>query len=486
MNKTILYSVISSLLCGCAVGPDYKKPEVITPTDYRSENKEISKKESFEPKYVANNEWWKQFNDPVLDKLIDDGLTNNRDIQIAIAKIRQSNGQLETTRSQFFPQIGLSNTAYRGIGQGVSQDITTSSNSINSIDYLSAPLSWQIDIFGRIRRQVEASTAIQKAMINNKEAIALSIAGEIADSYILLRSLDKQLEVTEKTLKSYRETSKIFELRFKYGTANQVQVSQVQSQVDQAEAAIPPLRKAIAQQENNINYLLGKNPGKVARGKTIEELAKVSIPPAGLPSTLLEQRPDIRAAEEQLIASNANIGVAKSMYFPTFDITAVAGTISMAMVNMFSSASTIWNVTGGIAMPLLTFGKIAGQVESAKGSNDESLALYLKTVEGAFRDVDNSLIAVNENRESTIARTKQVNTLKKYADLASMQFNYGYTDYLTVLNAEDSLFGAEVKLAQSHADQATAAVKLYLSLGTGWSKTNEISNKADLSLKPKD
>lgn len=471
MKKSSL--LLSLIVCGCAVGPDYKKPEVDIPTTYRSD-KNIDSKNKTSIEFIASNEWWKQFNDPELNNLVEEGLANNRDLQVAISKVRQASGNLMTTRSQFFPQVGLSNTAFRGIKQGAADDITTGNGSgPTNIDYLSAPLSWQIDIFGRIRRQVEASTAIQEAMVANREAISLTVAGEIADSYILLRSLDKQLEVTEKTLNSYKETLRIFDLRFKYGTANQVQVSQVQSQVDQAKAAIPPIRKAIAQQENNINFLLGKNPGPIKRGKTIEELAKVSIPPAGLPSNLLEQRPDIKMAEQQLIASNAEIGVAKSMYFPTIDLTAAIGTVSVPLVSMFSGAATVWSVAANASMPLLTFGKIKGQVIGAEAGNDQALALYMKTVEGAFRDVDNSLIAVNENREEADERVKQVKTLKKYADLASMQFNYGYTDYLTVLNAEESLFGAEIKLAQVEASQASAAVKLYLSLGTGWKKTNE-------------
>lgn len=463
--------LLSLIVCGCAVGPDYKKPEVQVPETYRSD-KTVEKKVNQE--FVASEDWWTQFKDPELNALIEEGLANNRDLQVAISKVRQASGNLMTTRSQFFPQVGLANNAFRGIKQGAADDITTGNGSgPTNIDYLSAPLSWQIDIFGRIRRQVEASTAIQEAMVANREAVSLTVAGEIADAYILLRSLDRQLEVTEKTLASYKETLRIFELRYKYGTANQVQVSQVQSQVDQAKASIPPIRKAIAQQENEINFLLGKNPGTIKRGKTIEELAKVSVPPAGLPSTLLEQRPDIKMAEQQLIASNAEIGVAKAAYFPTIDLTAAIGTVSMPLVSMFSSAATVWSIGANAGMPLLTFGKIKGQVIGAEAGNDQALALYLKTVAGAFKDVDNSLIAVNENREEATERVKQVQTLKKYADLASMQFNYGYTDYLTVLNAEESLFGAEIKLAQVEASQATAAVKLYLSLGTGWKKTDD-------------
>lgn len=479
-NKFKLIPLLSCILAGCAVGPDYKKPEVDIPTTYRSNKSDNTFVES---KFVPNQEWWKQFDDDVLNKLVEDGLSNNRDIQVAISKVRQAQGQLTSTRSQFFPQVGISNTAFRGVKQGLSQDIPTGAGSgPTNIDYLSMPLSWQIDIFGKIRRQVESSTAIEKAMVANREAISLTVAGEIASNYLTLRGLDRQLEVTEKTLKSYEETLKIFNLRFKYGTANQVQVSQIQSQVDQAKAALPPLRKAIAQQENNINFLLGKNPGSIPRGKTINELASVSVPPAGLPSNLLEQRPDIRMAEQELISSNANIGVAKAMYFPTLDLTGAIGTVSAAMVSMFSAPATIWSIGAGAAMPLLTFGKIEGQVTSAEAYNQESLALYMKTVEGAFRDVDNSLIAVSENRELVDARKSQVKTLKKYASLASMQFNYGYTDYLTVLNAEESLFNAELQLAQSNSDQAISAVRLYLSLGTGWKSTDDKSLKANPKL----
>lgn len=474
MNKRILPLTLSLLMIGCAVGPDYKKPVLDTPSTFRSS----TETNTTEDKKLDEEAWWLNFNDPSLNKLVEQALNNNRDIQIAIARVRKAGGELQTVTSQFFPQVSLNAGIDRGLGKGAAVDyLTPTSNTPpTTMTIVQAPVAWQIDIFGGIRRQVEASTAIQKAMIANREAVSQTVVATVVNHYIVLRSLDRQLEVAEKTLKNYMSTLKIFELRLKYGTANEVQVAQIQSQVDQAEAAIPPLRKAIKEEENNINALLGGYPGTIARGKPINELL-IAPPPTGLTSALLERRPDIRLAEEELIASNAEIGVAVAQYFPTFGLTASGGAVSAVLMGAVSGPVGIWAIGGLASLPIFTAGRIAGQVTAAKAENSIALAAYMKTVEGAFRDVDNSLVANTESRELVKARMKQVKTLQKYANLASMQFNYGYTDYLTVLNAEDSLFQAELQLAQAQAQQASAAVNLYLNLGGGWKATDTAALK---------
>ena len=468
--RTLFGALASAgLLSACAVGPDYRKPEVSTPEAYRSEAAPVPNTPANRLSVQATDAWWTGFNDPVLDQLIQVALANNRDLQSAIANVIKARGQLETTQSQFFPQIGASAGTARGQGSGLNSTVIapTPGTPIANVSTLQLPASWQIDLFGGIRRQVEAASATEAAAIANRHGVSLSVAWQMTDSYILLRALDQQLKVTQQTLENYRTTLRIFELRLKYGTANLVQLSQVQSQVDQAEAAIPPLVKAIAEQENSINFLAGQNPGPVPRGKSIDQLV-LPVPPAGLPSELLARRPDIEQAEQQLIAANAQIGVAKAQYFPSISLTSALGTSSTNLISLFSGPGKVWSIGAAATMPIFTAGAIAGQVTSAEAGQQMALAQYRKTIEAAFRDVDNALVGTTENRKLVQARQKQVTTLTTYANLSTMQFNYGYADYLTILNAEDSLYKAQLQLVDAQRQEVGSIVNLYMALGGGW------------------
>ena len=466
----------ASLLSACAVGPDYQRPDVDTPESYRSSSAQPANPNALTVQPA--DAWWTGFKDPVLDNLVQAALANNRDLQSAIANVIKTRGQLETTRSQFFPQLGASAGTVRGQGSGVGSTIIAPGMSVTNVSTLQLPATWQIDLFGGIRRQVEAASATEAAAIANRRAVALSVAGQMADSYIMLRALDQQLKITRQTLENYRTTLRIFDLRYKYGTANMVQVSQIQSQVDQALAAIPPLVKAIAEQENAINFLAGRNPGTVPRGKPIDQLA-LPVPPAGLPSELLARRPDVMSAEQQLIAANAQIGVAKAQYFPSISLTGALGTSSTNLISLFSGPGKVWSIGAAATMPIFTAGAIAGQVTSAEAGQQMALAQYLKSVEAAFRDVDNALVATTEYRKLVSARQQQVGTLTTYANLSSMQFNYGYADYLTVLNAEESLFQSQLQLVDAQRQEATSIVGIYMALGGGWEAADQTTLTAN-------
>lgn len=458
----------SLLLSACAVGPDYERPDVNAPDQFRSAQTDPTDGNKLGT-VTSTDPWWEGFDDSTLNQLVEEGLRNNRDLQSAIARVRQARGQLITTRSQFFPQIDYYAAGERGKFMGLDQTVATNTpGSLVSIGTMAATAMWQLDVFGGLRRQYEAASANQEAAIASRQAIALSVAGEVVNIYITLRALDQQLVVARQTLENYKATSRIFDLRFRYGTANLVQVSQIQSQVDAAEAAIPPLVRAIGEQENNLNFVIGHNPGPVPRGKQIDQL-ELPTPPAGLPSDLLARRPDVRLAEQQLIALNAQIGAVKAQFFPNISLTGSMGTSTASgMSGIFTGGSSIWDA-GIIALgPLFRGGQIYGQYVSSKAEQQAAMTQYLKSVEGAFRDTDNALIATRETRKQVAARQKQVGTLKTYADLSSMQFNYGYTDYLTVLNAEDSLFKAQLELASSQADRAMSQVALFMALGGGW------------------
>lgn len=471
--RTRACAIISAgLLSACAVGPDYERPDVNAPEQFRSTTAAEQINTTI-PGQLSADAWWEGFNDPVLNDLVEAGLQNNRDLQSAIARVRKARGQLVTTRGKFFPQVEYYGAGERGQFMGLDQTVVTSTpGSLTTIGTMALPASWQLDVFGGLRRQYEAASANQAAAEASRQAIALSVAGEVINVYITLRSLDQQLAVAKQTLENYKTTLRIFDLRFRYGTANMVQVSQIQSQVDAAEAAIPPLVQAIGEQENNLNFFLGRNPGSIPRGKPIDQLA-LPIPPAGLPSDLLARRPDVRLAEQRLIAANAQIGAVKAQFFPNISLTASLGTSATALGSLFGGSTSIWDAGLIVMGPLFKGGEIYGQFVGAKAEQQALMSQYLKSVEGAFRDTDNALIATTQTRKLVTARQQQVGTLKTYANLSSMQFNYGYTDYLTVLNAEDSLFKAQLDLARSQADQALSQVSLYMALGGGWEAADQ-------------
>ena len=459
--------VCAAFLSACAVGPDYERPDVNAPEQFRSAPTQPSDGSSLGT-ISSTDAWWEAFEDPVLNQLVEDGLSNNRDLQSAIARVRKARGTLITTRGKFFPQVEYYGAAERGQFMGLDQTVVTSTpGSLTTIGTMALPATWQLDVFGGLRRQYEAASANQAAAIASRQAIALSVAGEVVNIYVTLRSLDQQLAVARQTLENYKTTLRIFDLRFRYGTANMVQVSQIQSQVDAAEAAIPPLLLAVGEQENNLNFVLGRNPGTVPRGKPIDQLV-LPTPPAGLPSDLLARRPDVRLSEQQLIEANAQIGAVKAKFFPNISLTGSVGTTATALGSLFTTGSSIWDVGAIVTGPLFKGGEIYGQYMGAKSDQQALMSQYLKAVESAFRDADNALIATAETRKLVVARQKQVSTLTTYANLSSMQFNYGYADYLTVLNAEDSLFKAQLDLARSQADRALSQVSLYMALGGGW------------------
>jgi multidrug efflux system outer membrane protein len=448
------------LTSGCAVGPDYARPEVATPEKWRIDAAQAAD--------VANTRWWAQFGDTALDQLIDEALRANRDLTIAAARVDQFVGALTTTRSQFYPQFGYSADASRSRSSRVGQPPITAGGDPYSTLYQGAlGAQWQIDLFGRVRRQSEAAQAQLLASEQGRRGVVLSVVSSVAASYIGLRALDRQLEISQATARNYADTKRIFDLRYKGGVVSQVEVEQVESQYQQALAAIPALEQQVAAQENLISVLLGRNPGPIPRGKVIEELVPPSIP-GGLPSTLLERRPDILQAEQNLVAANASIGVARSLYFPTISLTGVLGSVSTAFGDFLSGPATAWSLAAGLAGPVFTFGQIEGQVQSAEAAQREALAFYQQTILGALRETNDALVGSVKKREEAEAQAKRVAALRQYARLSRLKFDNGYAGYLEVLYAENELFGAELTSVRTQAERYTQLVNVYRAFGGGW------------------
>jgi multidrug efflux system outer membrane protein len=450
----------AAFLSGCVVGPDYVRPEVATPEKWRVDYAQAAD--------VANTRWWEQFGDPVLDQLIDEALRENRDVRIAAARVDQFLGALTSTRSQFFPQLGYSADASRNrASRAGTTPIPAGSDPYYSLYQGALAAQWQIDLFGRVRRQSEAAQAQVLASEQGRRGVVLSVVTSVATSYIGLRALDRQLEIARATAENYRKTQGIFALRFKGGVVSQVEVTQVESQYQQALAAIPNLEQQVAAQENLISVLFGRSPGPVPRGKSIDELAAPAIP-GGLPSALLERRPDILQAEQNLVAANASIGIAKSLYFPTLSLTGVLGSVSAAFGDFMTGPASAWSVAAGLAGPLFTFGGIEGQVQSAEAAQREALAFYQLTVLGALRETNDALVGSVKKREESEAQARRVAALRDYARLSRLKFDNGYASYLEVLYAENELFSAELTAVRAQYDRYTQVVGVYRAFGGGW------------------
>jgi multidrug efflux system outer membrane protein len=461
MNKKFLSMIFVLVLAGCAVGPDYRRPAIDIPGAWRLEEKGVSD--------LANTAWWGQFGDPVLDELIRTALKENYDLRIATARVEEYVGRYWVGRSGFFPQIGADASAgrYRVSEEGMSRAV--SSALTNPTDSYQAAFSgaWEIDLWGKLRRANEAARADLLSTEEARQSVILSLVSAVANSYISLRDFDKQLEVAIRTVKAREDSYKLFKLRYEGGVISELELNQVKSEYEQALATIPQIEKQVAFQENGLSVLIGRNPGSIVRGRHLDELVLPAVP-AGLPSDLLMKRPDIRQAEQALVAANARIGVARAQYFPTISLTGLFGWSSSDLSNLFKGAAKMWNWGGNLTAPIFTGGAIMGQEKAAEAIQQQSLFNYQKTVQGAFRDVEDSLVDQKRTREQLDAQKRQVDTLREYARIARIRYENGYTSYIEVLDAERSLFNAELSYTQTQGVLFQSLVNLYKAVGGGW------------------
>jgi multidrug efflux system outer membrane protein len=442
------------------VGPDYRRPDLPIPGAYRYEVKDAGG--------TANTEWWRQFEDPVLDALIDEALANNKNVRISAAKIEQAAGILIQTRSPIFPQINYSGAAERQrvTEYGASPLSSYTQNPATAYQVLGSA-SWEIDLWGRIRRLTESAQASLLASEYAKKGVVLSLVASVASSYLQLRGLDEQLQLSQKTRDAYAETVRIFELQHKYGVISRMNVEQARSQYETAAAQIPSIESQIAQTENALSLLLGRNPGPVERGKSILELAMPEVP-SGVPSQVLERRPDIVQAEQQLVAANAQIGAARALYFPTITLTGSYGQVSSDLSDLFKGPARVWSYGGSVTGPIFAGGAIYGQVMQAEAGQKAALLSYQAAVQSAFSDVENALVANQKYVVQLQAQERLVRANEEYSKLARLQYKGGYVPYSTVLQAEQQLFPSELSLAQTRAATFSSLVSIYQAMGGGW------------------
>lgn len=471
-RKSLRLFAVFGLLgaAGCVQGPDYEKPRVEIPANYRFSD------EAYLASAPAGSEaWWVSFGDPVLDGLVREAVANNRDLRIATARVDEFAAVLAGTRSQGLPQVGygLSGNRTRTSEEKLPALIDPMSTTWSTL--LSA--SWEIDLWGRIRRETEAARANLLASEEARRGVILTIISSVVLSYVTLLDLDEQLRVTEATVEGRRLNVGIFEKRLAGGWISEFEMTQVRGEYEGALSQVPPYQLAIATQEHALSVLLGRNPGPISRGGDLAALHPPPIP-AGLPSDLLVRRPDIMAAEQQLIASNALIGSARALFFPRISLTAAFGFVSEALKNLFTGPANTWSFTGDVAGPIYTGGGLTAAVDQAEARRDQSLANYEKTIQEAFRDVDDALADVRSSRESQAILERRVATLQRGVELARERYENGYSDYLEVLDTERSLFAAELQLASARGDYHRAIVNLYRALGGDWTNAGYITQPA--------
>lgn len=476
MRKCILVVMLALLAASCTVGPDYKRPAVDVPAGWRLGEKEA--------KDLANSTWWQQFHDPVLNELIAISLRENKDLLIAAARIDEFAGRYGIVRADLFPQVGAS-------GEYSRQRVTELGENRLSPEYKATTdnfsanvnASWEIDLWGKIRRSTEAAKAQLLASEEGRKAVVLSLVANVASAYVNLRDLDRQLEISRNTAKTREDSYLVFKDRFAGGVISDLELSQNRSQYEEALASIPPLEKAIIQQENGLSVLLGRNPGPIQRGKSIDALLLPTIV-SGMPSDLLERRPDLRQAEQNLIAANAQIGVAKAAYFPSISLTGAFGSASGDLGDLFKGPSKAWQYSAPVTLPIFTAGKIAGSVQEAEALQQQALIGYQQAIQNAFREVNDALADQAQTRKQLATQKNQVDSLRQYAGIARLRYDNGYADYLTVLDADRSLFNAQLAYTQTQGALHLAMINLYKAMGGGWIEGAEQTTQPKAKAKP--
>ncbi len=463
MKRVLTFLLCLSLtLPGCAVGPDYEPPFVDFPETWR-----ISPEVSAD---TANTEWWEQFQDPVLNDLIHTALLENKDIRIAAARMEQFMAQVDITRSGFYPQVGYGASGSRDqaskniVPQGVESLTETWQATLN--------VGWELDVWGRLRRATEAAKADLLAAEEGRRTIILSLVSSVAAGYITLRGLDAQLVIARETVQSRRESLDLFSLQFDGGVISEITLAQVRSEYEQAVAAVPEIESQIAQTENLLSILLGRKPDSIHRGLPINKLTLASVP-ADIPSDILARRPDILQAEQNLIAANALIGVAKAEYFPRISLTGLAGVASGDLSTLLETDSQVWSIGGDVVGAIFTGGAITAGVRQSEAYYKELLSRYQQAILSALREVEDALVATLKAREKLQAQLRRVKALDDYASLAKLRYDNGYSSYIEVLDAQRSLFDSELNAVQTQTDVLVGMINTYKAMGGGWAALAE-------------
>jgi len=459
MLKKILPLLVLMILVGCSVGPDYVRPPLELPDtlvieqDYTIEDSLAMA--------LADTTWWELFGDSVLTELIKTAVQENNDIKIAAARVDEFMGLYGVAKSDFYPKFDLGASGRVG-------ELNADGQKFRS-DRFTLDLSafWEVDIWGKIRRSNEAALANLLAVEEVRRGVILSITSLMANSYFDLLSLDAQLEIANRTVESRAKSLDLFLQRWEKGDISQLEISQLESEYWYAKSQIPFIEKSIVQLENAISVLLGRNPVAIPRGRVINDLVLPDIPES-LPSQLLERRPDVLQAEQELISANARIGVVKSLYYPSLSLTGLIGFSNNDIAKLFEPSSFVWNAGGSLLAPLFRAGEISSQVDAAEAVQRQAFFNYLKSVQTAFSDAQNALVERKKTEEIYFSDGKRLDAISTYYNLSNLRYSEGATSYLEVLDAERSLFNSELGYVQSRATLLKSVVGIFSTLAGGW------------------
>jgi multidrug efflux system outer membrane protein len=443
------------------VGPNYKRPDVPTAPAYRGpDNSTVS-----DPSSLADEKWWELFKDPQLQELIRTALKQNYDLRIAATRVLEQREQVTIKRANQFPTVGAGPTT-TGIR---SPGIPGVFNSYQYVaDELGASASWNIDFWGQYRRATEAARATLRSYEWAQKAVISSLVEDLAADYFQLREYDYELDIEKQTLDSRKQSLALTQTLERGGNTSMVDVRQAEQLVESAAASIPQTEQAIQQEENAIRILLGENPGPITRGQSIIEQPNPDEVPAGLPSQLLERRPDIQEAEQTLVAANAEIGVARAQLFPSISLTGGGGFESIGLNNLFNWGARVWNFTGTANQPIFNAGSLRANVRLSEAQRAQAVLSYQQAIQTAFREVSDSLIAKRKLRDYRSHEEALTEAAHEASNLAQLRYKGGVTSYLEVLTNDTNYFSAELTLARARLSERLAVVQLYNALGGGW------------------
>ena len=459
LKKLAMTMIMLGTMAGCMVGPNYHKPAVQTPGVFR----DLSDNPRAQASSFADLRWWQVFQDPQLQELIRTALKENYDLQLATERISAARAQVTITRSSLFPQVGA------GANFAGGKDPT--SQATYNILTLTADAAFQLDLFGRLRRATEASRAQLLATEDARDTVILTLVSDVASDYFTLLQLYLELQITRDTVKTQEDSVKLTRLRLDHGVATKLDVLQAQQVLDTANAQVPDLERQIAQEEDAISILLGHYPESVPRGLPLAQQPLPPEVPPGLPSTLLERRPDIRLAEQNLVTANAEIGVAKAAFFPQISLTGSGGGAfgrSTLLTGLMSSQIGIWSYGAQVSQPIFTGGALRGNLRLSESEQRQQLIAYKQAIQLSFRDVSDALIGYQKLHQVRVAQEITVKDLQDTVNTSLRRYRGGITTYLDVLDGQRSLFTAELTLAQARGDEYQSLVQLYKALGGGW------------------
>jgi multidrug efflux system outer membrane protein len=462
MKPRIFLLSVALLASSCTVGPNYKRPTVAVPGSYRG----MISDEAAQTQVAAlgDQKWWGIFQDDQLRTLIRTALTQNYDSRIAASRVLEAQAQLGITHADQFPSLGG--------GAGIADTRTAQSKFLpafeTSTGQVNLSAAWELDFWGKYRRATEAARANLVASEWARREVLSTLVANVASAYFQLRALDLQLEISKRTLNSRQESLRLTRILADGGSTSLLDVRQAEQLVFTASAEIPVLEQQIEQQENFLSILFGQNPADIPRGQTLTEQRQPPEVPPGLPSSLLERRPDIRQAEAQLVAANAEIGVARAAYFPQISLSGGGGFQSSALSNLFSGPAGAWSFGASLTQPIFTGGRLRSEMRLAEARQQTAVLFYQQSIQGAFRNVSDALVAHHKTREFRAQQELLFRSAQDAARLSHMRYTGGVTGYLEVLTNETNAFSAELGLVQARLNELLAVVQLYQALGGGW------------------